>query len=54
MNQLTMEGISSCLLVILPMGTSGYNEIQIILPIGTLGYNEIQIILPIGTSGYNK
>ena len=23
------------------------------LPIGTLGYNEIQMILPIGTSGYN-
>ena len=22
------------------------------LPIGTLGYNEIQMILPIGTSGY--
>ena len=23
------------------------------LPIGTSGYNEIQMILPIGTSGYN-
>ena len=23
------------------------------LPIGTLGHNEIQMILPIGTSGYN-
>ena len=23
------------------------------IPIGTLGYNEIQMILPIGTSGYD-
>ena len=41
------------ILLTLPIGTLGYNEIQIIPPIGTSGYNEIQIILPIGTSGYN-
>ena len=28
--------------------------ILMILPIGTSGYNEIQMILPIGTSGYSK
>ena len=41
------------ILMTLPIGTSGYNEIQLILPIGTSGYNEIQLILPIGKSGHN-
>ena len=27
------------ILMTLPIGTSGYNEIQMILPIGTMGYN---------------
>ena len=39
MNQITTKGTSSWLLVILPIGTSGYNEIHMILPIGTSGYD---------------
>ena len=33
------------ILMTLPIGTSGYNEIQMILPIGTSGYNISEYIL---------
>ena len=45
MTWLTTEGFPSWLLVILPIGTLGYNEIQIILLIGTSRYNISEYIL---------
>ena len=45
------EGLTSLtlhefiILLTLPIGTPGYNEIQMILPIGTLGYNISEYIL---------
>ena len=39
------------ILMTLPIGTLGYNEIQMILPIGTISYDMPQLHL--GTSGYN-
>ena len=50
---LTKEGTSSWLLVVLPIGTSGYNEIHMILPIGKLGY-EFTWLDYINDSPYKK